>query len=130
MPSLPRFMILAGVTGVRSGSIPGTAIVLLCGEALIEDDEDECIRPSGGAGGGIVISTGDGVSPTTSPAILPFREPTERISGVDVVDLDNRGVFLALDDGFVGRIAGDCFFRDGPRVDSSPLGEAVRLFDV
>lgn len=83
---------------------------------------------AGGAGGGIDNSTGEGVSPITSPAVLPFLDRAERNNGVEFVDLDPRNVFLAWV-GFVGRIAGDCFFRDGCEFLSSPLDEAFRLFD-
>jgi len=132
IPKRPRFMILAGVTGVNcvplvlpvpSELMKWLFLIVLLSAAL--DDED------GGAGGGILRSTGDGVSPGTSspPAMLPLLERVVDLSnGVEFVDLDPLGTFL-VNEGAVGRIAGDCFFLEGfSPAPSSPLEEAVRFF--
>lgn len=80
-------MILAGVTGVR-----------------LESGEEG--TGTGGAGGGIDRSTGEGVSPSAIP--LFRRDDLNR--GVEFTDLEDRIDFLGA--GFVGRIAGDSFLRD------------------
>ena len=72
-------------------------------------------------------STGEGVSPGTSPAVLPFRERAERKRGVELVDLEPRNTFLLFCMGTVGRMAGDCFFLEGCVLLSSPLEDAWRL---
>lgn len=94
-----------------------------------EDEDDTAgLEGTGGAGGGIERSTGEGVSPGTSPAVLPFLARVERKRGVELVDLEPRKTFLTCV-GFIGRIAGDCFFREGCIPLSSSLVEAWRLFE-
>jgi len=80
----------------------------------------------GGAGGGIDKSTGEGVSDSIT-ALFP-RGREDRNSGVELIDLDARVLFFMFWFGFDGRMAGDCFLREGFVEPSSPLGEAVRLF--
>ena len=144
MPSRPRFIMLAGVTGVSCGC--GCDCGLKFGEGgwllwwlwlwlscevfeAEDEDEDVGLGGTGGAGGGIERSTGEGVSPGTSPAVLPFRERVERRRGVELVDLEPLKTFL-FRVGFVGRIAGDCcFFREGCIPLSSSLDEAWRLLE-
>jgi hypothetical protein len=91
----------------------------------VEEGED-----GGGAGGGIERSTGEGVSPTMSPAMLPLRERT----GDDVIDFEVRWCFLPEDvvdiEGFVGRMAGESFFEAGFVNMSSLVGDAARLLLV
>lgn len=79
-------MILAGVTGVSWGLKSGEGAIWSID--VLDDELEEVV--AGGAGGGIERSTGEGVSPTTSPAVLPFLDRVERRSGVDVVDFDPR----------------------------------------
>ena len=96
MPSRPRFIMLAGVTGVSCGlkfGEGGCPLLSLSCETFevfeVEDEEGGVeLGGTGGAGGGIERSTGEGVSPGTSPAVLPFRERVERSSGVELVDLE------------------------------------------
>jgi hypothetical protein len=94
MPSPPRFIILAGVTGV------------ICPVPLADDEivtgtfteEDNALisgggRDAGGPGGGIDKSTGDGVSPGTStPTFLCPPARDERRSGVEDADFVPRRV--------------------------------------
>jgi hypothetical protein len=141
IPSRPRFIMLAGVTGVSCGLKfrDGGRSAVISGEVFeieIEFDMDEDMGVdneggTGGAGGGIDRSTGEGVSPGISPAELPFRDRVDRSSGVEFVDLEPRKTFLDWPAvGLVGRIAGDCcFFREGcmPMLLSSSLVEAWRL---
>lgn len=117
-PSLPRFIMLAGVTGVICRSGLGD----ICIAPFIDDDATWL---EGGAGGGIDRSTGDGESPSTT--VLFLLDLEDRINGVEFVDLEPRVGFLMLCDGFDGRIAGDCRLRLGFEEPSSPLGEAVLL---
>lgn len=63
-----------------------------------------------------------------SATVLFLRDRVERISGVELVDFDDRVCFFMIDVGFDGRIAGDCRLREGFEESSSPLGDAVRLF--
>lgn len=134
IPRRPRFMILAGVTGVNCIPLlvlplsPEVAklllllLLLLLMLLLLSGEPDD----EGGAGGGMLKSTGDGVSPGTSTppaAMLPLLERVDLNSGVEFVDRDPLGIFRAMA-GAVGRIAGDCLLREGF---SSPLEEAVRL---
>lgn len=95
-PSRPRFMMLAGVTGVmRVSSCEGTVAI----SALVGKGGEEFVP--GGAGGGMDKSTGEGES---FSAIVLFRLPlTERNRGVDVADLAFRGVFFAAVDAGVRR---------------------------
>jgi hypothetical protein len=91
----------------------------------------EAEEEDGGAGGGIERSTGEGVSPTTSPpAVLPLRERM----GDDVIDFEVRWCFLPDDavaiEGFVGRMAGESFFVAGFVNMSSLVGDAARLLVV
>jgi len=98
---------LAGVTGVKWGSKAGEEPPSIEDE---DDEDDSCGIGAGGAGGGIDRSTGEGVSPVTSPATLPLLERVERRRGVELVDFEPR----SLDGlGLTGRMAGDCFFREG-----------------
>lgn len=98
IPSRPRFIMLAGVTGVscvlKFGEGGGSRLVS-CEVFDVEDDDDDIARlvGMGGAGGGMDRSTGEGVSPGAS-AKLPFRERVERRSGVELVDLEPRYSFL------------------------------------
>ena len=112
-PSRPRFMILAGVTGVmRSSSGTGKADVVVG----TEEAGDEGFL--GGAGGGIARSTGDGESVSLTEL---FRRPrVERKRGVLVADLAFRGTLIDAGTIEAGR------FR-GTRAMSSPEGEAVLL---
>ena len=87
---------------------------------------------AGGAGGGILRSTGEGLSPTTISSAplagVPVLRPpgrVERMSGVLEADLVPRRVDRA-GPGWVGTIAGDGLGRPY-RAASSSLGEAVRL---
>ena len=64
------------------------------------------------------------MSPST--AVLFRLERVDRISGVDVVDLLPRVVFLG-GLGLDGRIAGEWRLREGCEASSSSPGEAVRL---
>jgi hypothetical protein len=93
MPSRPRFIMLAGVTGVscwiKFGEGEWLRLLLSC-----KKDEGPELEGTGGAGGGIERSTGEGVSPGTSPPALPFRERVERKSGVELVDLEPLKTFL------------------------------------
>lgn len=123
-PSLPRFMILAGVTGVMVGGGFSADILGIDVWFIV-----------GAAGGGIAKSTGEGESPTISLlTMLPFLDRVDRRRGVELVEREPRGfvvllvimVELAL---LKGRMAGDCFFRDGFEDDSSPLEDAVRLLE-
>jgi hypothetical protein len=128
MPRRPRFMILAGVTGVSWGlkfGEGGMSLLISCD--IFDEDGIARLWGMGGAGGGMERSTGEGVSPGTSPAVLPLRERLERRRGVELVDLDPRKTFL-LWAGFVGRMAGDGFFREGCMPLSSSLEDAWRLF--
>lgn len=110
--SRPKFMMLAGVTGVmRTSSGAGKAVVVAGVQVGGEDGR------LGGAGGGMARSTGDGES--VSMAELFRRARVERKSGVEVADLTFRA---ALIDGTIGVVR----FR-GTRAASSPEGEAVRL---
>lgn len=87
----------------------------------------------GAAGGGIDKSTGEGESPTTSLlTMLPFLDRVDRRRGVELVEREPRGfvALLVIMVELKGRMAGDCFFRDGFEDDSSPLEEAVRLLEV
>jgi hypothetical protein len=140
IPRRPRFMMLAGVTGVSWGLGEGGVCawsfeVFDVDDPEEEDDDDDDddnddgMMGTGGAGGGIERSTGEGVSPGTSPAVLPFRERVDRSRGVELVDLEPRYIFLGwVWLGIVGRMAGDCcFFREGCMLDSSSLVEAWRL---
>lgn len=120
-PSRPRFMILAGVTGVSCKSGRGDI-----GMLLLSDDDG--IWFEGGAGGGIERSTGEGVSP--SATVLFFRERVDRMSGVEVVDLEARVDFFMIGAGFDARIAGDCRLRAGFDESSSPLRDAVRFCET
>ena len=104
-PSRPKFIILAGVTGVKANVAVDTE----------EDGEDGFL---GGAGGGMVKSTGDGES--VSLMELFRRARVERKRGVEVADLTFRGIFFEA-----GTIEGGRF-RDA-RALSSAEGEAVRL---
>lgn len=96
IPNRPRFMMLAGVTGVmRVSSCEGT-VELATGAGK---GGEEFVP--GGAGGGIDRSTGEGES---FSAIVLFRLPlTERRRGVDVADLAFRAAFFAAVDAGVGR---------------------------
>lgn len=129
MPSPPRFIILAGVTGV------------ICPESLADDEiatgtfmeEDDALisvwgRDAGGPGGGIDKSAGDGVSPGTSTLAVflcpPVRE--ERISGVEDADfVPRRARFVEFG------VDGTRDVGDGRRratfACSSSGGDAVRL---
>ena len=108
-PSRPKFMMLAGVTGVmRSCSWVGKANVVV-------DTEEDGV---GGAGGGMAKSTGDGES--VSLTELFRRARVERKRGVEVADLTFRGIFIMAGTIEAGR------FR-GTRALSSAEGEAVRL---
>jgi hypothetical protein len=113
MPSRPRFMMLAGVTGVSCGRVAGDG-----GTAAAES--------AGGAGGGIDRSTGEGVSP--GMLMLPLRARVERIRGVELADLVPRVDAALLGMGTVARMAGLCFLREGrcvsPVARSSSLDEA------
>jgi hypothetical protein len=126
-------MILAGVTGVSWGlkfGEGGMSLLISCDTFDAGEDDEGGIAGlwgTGGAGGGMERSTGEGVSPGTSPAVLPLRERLERKRGVEFVDLDPRKSFL-LWAGFVGRMAGDGFFREGWMPFSSSLEDAWRLF--
>lgn len=113
IPRRPRFIMLAGVTGVIGDVASG-----VLGAAELEGDR----RAPGGAGGGIDRSTGDGES--VSMMVLFLRVLVER----------RRGVFVALLACLM-----DCFAVDageaveGPRfrtarAASSALGDIVRLF--
>ena len=135
-PMPPKFMMLAGVTGVRladiGGADPASSGVISASPGVV-----------GGAGGGIDKSTGLGVSSGTSrtaaviAVVLPLRER---------VLPRKRGVELALFDVRVGRLDGpllptDAFpdadiriaeacverFRLGLSTPSSAPGDAVRL---
>lgn len=111
-PSRPKFMMLAGVTGVmRTSSWAGKADVVVG----TEGGEAGFL---GGAGGGMARSTGDGES--VSLTKLFRRARVERKRGVEVADLAPRGIFIDAGTIWVGR------FR-GTRAGSSPEGEAVRL---
>jgi hypothetical protein len=102
-------MMLAGVTGViRSCSWEGT------GNDTDVDGEDGFL---GGAGGGMVRSTGDGESVSTTELLRRAR--VERKRGVEEADLTFRGIFIAA-----GTI--EERFRD-TRALSSAEGDAVRL---
>lgn len=96
IPNRPRFMMLAGVTGVmRVSSCEGT-VELPTG---VGKGGEEFVP--GGAGGGIDRSTGEGES---FSAIVLFRLPlTERKSGVDVADLAFRAAFFVAVDAGVRR---------------------------
>lgn len=112
-PSRPKFIMLAGVTGViRSSPWVGKAAVVM-GTELGGGDGF-----FGGAGGGMASSTGEGES--VSLTVLFRRARVERKSGVLLADLTFRGTFV--DAGTIG--AGR--FR-GARVLSSPKGEAARF---
>jgi hypothetical protein len=87
-PSRPRFMMLAGVTGVSVGLVCGEDDTLLSTEV----DEEGTKETEGSSGGGIERSTGEGVSPLT---MLPPREREERSSGVALIDLEPRWALLA-----------------------------------
>lgn len=112
-PSRPKFIILAGVTGVmRTSSWAGKAEVVVGTE---EGGEEGFL---GGAGGAITRSTGDGES---VPPTELFRRPrVDRKSGVEVADLTFRGTFIAV--GTVGVVRFRC-----TRAVSSSDGEAVRF---
>ena len=116
-PSLPRFIILAGVTGVRA-----------CGEegkTSCETEEDEgCV--GGGAGGGMERSTGEGVSPTGSAAaaaVLLLLSLKYR-AGVEVADFEIRDGFFAP---VSADTVGECFFEAGLGKMSSLVGDTGRL---
>jgi len=98
-PLISRFMMLAGVTGVRWDGLCCRGLMVGGGTLLALEDMDSGFGGAGGAGGGIDRSTGDGESPRPSlmaagalrePAMLPFRcrvDPERaRKSGVDDVE--------------------------------------------
>lgn len=101
-------MMLAGVTGIKRSSVLTGAMVEL--NMPLELDSSP-----GWAGGGIERSTGDGVSPVTSGL-------DGLVAGVELADLDPRIDFFAI-------VAVGLRLRLGFSLDSSSLGEAVRLFE-
>lgn len=135
-PIPPRFMMLAGVTGVRLADIGGVGPAS-AGVISVSPEAE------GGAGGGIDKSTGLGVSFGTSrtgeviAVVLPLRERVfPRKSGVELALFDVRtgrldGPLLPADafpDADI-RIAEGCVerFRLGLSAPSSPPGDAVRF---
>ena len=87
VPSCPRFMILAGVTGVKFGvgvEDIDDDISMFVVDKLLELDG------TGGAGGGIDKSTGEGVSSGISAHMLFLRpsDRVERIKGVEQADFE------------------------------------------
>jgi hypothetical protein len=128
MLSPPRFIMLAGVTGV------------ICPVALADDEiatgtfteEDDAltgwVTEAGGPGGGIDKSTGDGVSPGTSTLALFLCPPArdECRSGVEDADfVPRRARFVEFG------VDGTRGVGDGRRratfACSSSGGDAVRL---
>lgn len=144
IPSLPRFMMLAGVTGVMwaggadtdMGDVTAEAGV---GEAEPDGTEGPCmdVGADGGncAGGGIGGSSiGEGVSPGMSPGLgPPPKAPGRAVAGnrgVELADLVPRrlarlGAAGALEE---VRTAGGWRLREGfvAAADSSSLEEADR----
>jgi len=115
IPRRPRFIMLAGVTGVI-GDVPSRKL----GTAEFGGDG----RGTGGAGGGIDKSTGDGES--VSKIVLFLRVLVERRSGVLLALLACLMDCLPVD--IEATVVGGPRFRV-VRIASSALGDAVRLFD-
>ena len=128
IPSRPKFMILAGVTGASEGvpvaellpTVCNGFVSLPCSLPRFWESGEEV----GGAGGGIDKSTGEGVSPTTSLIVNALFGGTDdgvfilgiaSIAGVDVKEAVPRLCALARFEAVpvlrIGRMAGDCFFR-------------------
>ena len=150
-PSLPRFMMLAGVTGVISPD-PGVGVLSELTPALDNDTAapPPCRKFIGAsgcgvvAGGGIDRSTGEGVSPGMSAGLGPPRRPPPRVeagkSGVEFADFVPRRLgrlLVAVVLPMMGvmlcgrRFTAACRLRDGRPVVlviSSLPGEAVRRF--
>lgn len=87
VPSCPSFMILAGVTGVKFGvgvEDIDDDISMFVVDKLLEFDG------TGGAGGGMDKSTGEGVSSGISGYMLFLRPSVrvERIKGVEQADFE------------------------------------------
>jgi hypothetical protein len=128
MPSPPRFIILAGVTGVIC-PVPLADDEIATGTFMEEDDAliSGWGRDAGGPGGGIDKSTGDGVSPGASTLAFlcpPARD--ERRSGVEDADfVPRRARFVEFG------VDGTRDVGDGRRratfACSSSGGDAVRL---
>ena len=129
MPSPPRFIMLAGVTGVICpAALPDDEIAT---GAFTEEDGPLISgwgRDAGGPGGGIDKSTGDGVSPGTSTLALFLCPPArdERSSGVEDADfVPRRTRFVEFE------VDGTRGVGDGRRratfACSSSGGDAVRL---
>ena len=146
-PSLPRFIILAGVTG-ESAELGSEDCPLGSGELVSFNPRVGLNRVGGPAGGGIAVerSTGEGVSPTISPGIpvVSFCALTAFMAGVEpilieplrILDVLLLPVSVSPLPAGVVRITGDWRFRArlsarspaaGPDT-SSPLLEAF-LFD-
>lgn len=130
MPSPPRFIILAGVTGVVICPVALADGKIVTGAFTEEDDAlvSGWGRDAGGPGGGIDRSTGDGVSPGTSTLAVFLCPPArdERISGVEDADfVPRRARFVEFGvDGI--RDVGDGR-RRATFACSSSGGDAVRL---
>jgi hypothetical protein len=156
VPSLPRFIMLAGVTGASEGvvvaelspdcDVGDVAVAVAPAPCSVcwPCDSDPVL---GGAGGGIDKSTGEGVSPTASPIVNTLLGGTDAgvlalgsagIAGVDVNDATPR---LCAPARFatappapvlrIGRTTGECCFLRTWLCDvvSSPLlVEAPRFF--
>ena len=136
MPILPRFMMLAGVTGVIAetdvDALDGT---IIAGPTLAVRSETEWVGFAGGGIGG--SSIGDGESPGKSRMSGTSKPIDGRVSplnnGVELAERDPRiGACFCwlLAPGRSGARIDDCRLREGLVMDasSSPLDEAPLRF--